>query len=434
MLFPFRFTYCLIAASPAFVLWDSPITRAVLAGCVAFAAAWIAWAIRPGQGSHLTTVTWPVAAMSLIAVAWILVQIVPLPVQLSSIWVSAREALNERVLGTISIDPGATIVALSQFLSVLMIMFLTAAVSIERERAESMLLLLTAITAVVATIRIGAAFGAAHVLGEIETSGTASHAISALGVIIAAAAAIHCIERLETRHRSADRPSGGLKARLALSFCGLAICLIAVITFAARPVIFATACGFAMIIWIFVARRFVFGALMRTALAVLGVGAVTLLAVADRPPETLPLSLRFAASPSSAAVAVAQRMISDTSWTGSGAGSYPMLFRIYRSSDEMLGPGIVPTTVAKLGVELGWPALWAAGLMMIAICYLLVRGSLLRIRDSAYATAASAVVVLVTLEAFIDNSLANSAVVTIAAVVVGLGLVQSASRVSRETA
>lgn len=173
---------------------------------------------------------------------------------------------------------------------------------------------------------------------------------------------------------------------------------------------------------------------MRTALAVLGVGAVTLLAVADRPPETLPLSLRFAASPSSAAVAVAQRMISDTSWTGSGAGSYPMLFRIYRSSDEMLGPGIVPTTVAKLGVELGWPALWAAGLMMIAICYLLVRGSLLRIRDSAYATAASAVVVLVTLEAFIDNSLANSAVVTIAAVVVGLGLVQSASRVSRETA
>jgi cell division protein FtsW (lipid II flippase) len=105
-----------------------------------------------------------------------------------------------------------------------------------------------------------------------------------------------------------------------------------------------------------------------------------------------------------------------------------MLFRVYRGADEGLAFGTAPTTAVKLAIELGWPAVWVALLVAVIICCLLLRGSLQRVRDSFYATAASGAAVLLMLEAFVDASLANDAVTTISAAVIGLGLVQTVSR------
>ena len=48
-------------------------------------------------------------------------------------------ALGHLVAGRISVDPGASVLALGQYLSVLAVAFLSAAVAVDRHRAETVL-------------------------------------------------------------------------------------------------------------------------------------------------------------------------------------------------------------------------------------------------------------------------------------------------------
>ena len=65
-----------------------------------------------------------------------LVQVLPLRVLAHPIWKSAETALGHPVAGGISVDPGASVIALGQYLSVIAVAFLSAAVAVDRQRAE----------------------------------------------------------------------------------------------------------------------------------------------------------------------------------------------------------------------------------------------------------------------------------------------------------
>jgi hypothetical protein len=422
----------LIGVLPIFIFWDDGLARAFLAAYVAAAVVLVAVDVRPGEGGHLARVFRPVAIAATLPALWMIIQILPLPITglLHPIWVSARETLHDSSLGSISIDPGATLLALTRYLTVIGIAFASAAVTIDRERAELTLLVAAAVGtlgAVLLALRgLGGLFSVAWVDGVAAAS--TMDAIAALGVLATSAAAIRAVERYETR-RSMTESSFLQFSRSFLScLVGVAICWAAVIFFARGPVIFAAACGFATMAWLLVVRRLGLGPWARAALAIAGIAGAAIVVLSQWGQANLGFSLRFAASSSPALISLAQRILSEASWAGSGAGTFAALVPIYRSGEDVAASATAPTAAADIVIELGWPALCVFLAIMALAAVLLMRGALERGRDSFYATAAAGCAVLIAVEAFCDPALASIAASAMAAVLLGLGVAQSVSR------
>jgi hypothetical protein len=143
------------------------------------------------------------------------------------------------------------------------------------------------------------------------------------------------------------------------------------------------------------------------------------------------LTLRYANAPA-ALISDADRLIGDTGWLGSGAGSFTALLPIYRDIDDPAGWQPAPTSAAQISIEMGIPALSVIAIMMLALAGFLLRGAVRRGRDSFYPTAAMSAAVVLTLEAFCDASALSTAIGLVAATVLGLGLAQSVSRSARQ--
>jgi hypothetical protein len=142
------------------------------------------------------------------------------------------------------------------------------------------------------------------------------------------------------------------------------------------------------------------------------------------------LTLRFARGAPTATVPVAERIMADTRWTGSGAGTFSALAPIYRDITET-GGSMAPTTAAATAIELGRPSLLIAVLTLIAVATLLVRGALQRGRDSFYPVAGVGCTIALTIEGFTDATALSTAIQIIAAAILGLALAQSVSRTNQ---
>jgi hypothetical protein len=73
----------------------------------------------------------------------VLVQVLPLRVLAHPIWDNAETALGHPVAGTISVDPGTSVIALGLYLSVVGAVFLSTTVAVDRQRADWILYALT---------------------------------------------------------------------------------------------------------------------------------------------------------------------------------------------------------------------------------------------------------------------------------------------------
>src|SRR4051812_32399729 len=167
-----------------------------------------------------------------------LVQLVPIPGLTHPMWTSAREALNDSLIGAVSIDRGATLVAFTRFCAVVGLVFAGAAVTVDRARAETMLFMLTAVTTFAALALIGVSLAGIRAASDAASGGEPPRrARAALGVVINPGAAARAIERYEPRRGT----GGGAAAFLrTLLICGLAfaVCALAVLLFASGPVMF----------------------------------------------------------------------------------------------------------------------------------------------------------------------------------------------------
>ena len=139
------------------------------------------------------------------------------------------------------------------------------------------------------------------------------------------------------------------------------------------------------------------------------------------------LSLAFA-NPSGGSVALAQRILADGSWSGSGAGTFPALAPIYRDADDSTIEPAPPTAAAALVIEFGRPLLWLAVAAAAAAITMLFRAALRRGRDSFYPAAGAGCLVALVLLAFGNAGLFGSAISIVAATVLGVALAQSRSR------
>jgi hypothetical protein len=130
-------------------------------------------------------------------------------------------------------------------------------------------------------------------------------------------------------------------------------------------------------------------------------------------------------------VDLTKRVLSDATWTGSGAGSFEALSNIYRESDGALTGAIAPTAAAKIAIELGRPMLWTISIMLLLAIADLLRGALRRGRDAFYPALGACCLIAILIFAFGNAGIFAPAASIIAASTVGLALAQSSGRTAR---
>jgi hypothetical protein len=420
----------LIAATPAIAFVDGPIARGVIELIAASLLGITAFALPSGEGRHLTRLIAPVAVCLTLPAIWIVVQALPMPFFGLShpIWESAATALHKPLTGSISADPGATLVALATYLTMAGILVACAALTIDRRRAERLLFWIAGATALAGMVLTLATI-AGTFLADWDRDGQASRALiaqSALGVPVTAAAAGHVFERYERRRTRAEMSP----VRFALLFLGciaaLTMCLAGLACAAAFRPFVASLCGLGIVAVVVAIRRSGLG-FWAGAAAAATVSIAVVAFIAARGGGHGDITLRYAEAPLQT-TAIAESLLSDTGWAGSGAGTYRALAPIYKGVDGDARTSFAPTAAVEIAIELGRPALWVIIAMTLAALGLLLRGALTRGRDSFYASAGAGSAAVFALEAFYDTGGLVSSAMIIAAAAFGLGLAQSVSR------
>jgi hypothetical protein len=415
----------LICTSPAILLWDGLIMQGLLAGIVAVALAITARALRPGETGFLVSIVRPPAVIAAVPALWVLVQVLPLSVLAHPIWKSAETALGHPVAGTISADPGASIIALGQYLSIVGVALLSAAVAVDRQRAEWILFALTAAGVGLALILFFAGL-------QFSTFARAQ-AIDcvSMGTIIAGAACIRTIERYETRHSSPQRSVSVLLWTFVACVAALTICGAVEMFGATREILIATAYGIFALVCISVVRRFALGPVGTAAIAAPALGAAILL-LAYHPVELgTSVPLAFTGASDTSLIALNERVLHDAPFVGTGAGTFAALAPIYRQIDDPPAGSTAATAAAAFAIELGKPMFWLITVAAAGSIFMLLRASLQRGRDSFYPAMGGSCLITLLLLSFNNAGLFGTASSSIAAAVIGLAIAQSKSRTAK---
>ena len=422
----------LIGVSPVFCIINGPIIHGLLSAYAALAVAIVGLSIRPGEAGYLSQIIRPIFALAIVPAIWMLIQMLPIPISslVHPIWTSAEAALHDPVIGSISIDRGATFLALINYCFGAGVLFVALAVTIDRVRAKFVLFGLASITTFAAVMLIGYDLGSATLFTDITRPATRDSliALAALGVIINAAAVDYVVERYETRRATLDVSFPRFVRALVLCLSALAICLIAIIIFTSAPVIFATTSGFATFVIIVIIRRLEFDLWVNAVIAVTAL--IIAIAIIFTNSGSADFTLQFTSAPRPL-IRIVQSVLSDTSRLGNGAGTFASLLPIYQNIDRISAGPYAPTTAATIAIEMGHPALWVVLTIVMVLFVQIFRGALQRGRDSFYSAAGAGCILLMTVEAFCDATLFATTTVITAAVILGLACAQSVSRTNQ---
>lgn len=421
------FLVALIGGSPAILLVGGLVMHALVAGIVAIALVIVARSLRPGETEFLVSRTRPLAFAAAVPALWVLIQILPLNLFVHPIWLSAAQALGRPVAGAISIDPGASVIALGQYLSMTAVTFLSAAVAVDRQRAQW---LLFALAGACTAIALGMLIHDLFFPGVRLTAFARSQVIdcAGMGAIIAGAACICTIERYETRYANPDRSIPILRGALGSSAAALVICAAALVFDATYWTIFALGCGLVSLASVVIIRRLAlrpWGAMVTTATVL---GAAILLVAAHPAGGDRSVLLTFAVAPSTSLTALSERVLEDAPLVGTGAGTFAALARIYREIDDPPPGSAAATAAAAFAIELGKPMLWAIVATAVGSVVVLLRASLQRRRDSFYPAMGGSCLITALLLAFTNAGLLGTATSLITAAALGLGFAQSKGR------
>jgi hypothetical protein len=191
--------------------------------------------------------------------------------------------------------------------------------------------------------------------------------------------------------------------------------------------LFAAAIGLVTLLGVIMIRRF--GVVLGGACSVALMGCVLALAFFGEGSSQngLDFSIRFAPKSISSS-AMAQRLLADSTWLGTGAGTYHDLVPIYRDPNESIGNEYPPTAAGQFSVEWGRPLFWAGVIMAIIMIVKLVRAGLDRGRDSFYPAAGASALAVLLISAFGNPGLTGATMLILSGAVLGLALAQSRSR------
>ncbi len=435
MSWAFRLFIVVLGGSPLLLVSDGLLARGFLIASVALLVVIVVLSIRPGEATFLSGLMRPVVVVAAIPMVWILIQILPLPLQSLQhpIWMSAQNALGESLWGSVSVSPGAALVAFARYLTAFGLFLVAAAVSIDRQRAETLLFWVAGIATALAALRVVHDLGGFLFLGEISSIGRRATLTSGavLGTVLTTALAVFAIERRETRHNRGDFSTYFFVVTLASAISGFVVCWLAILFFMSKAAIFAALTGVGTFILIVGFRRLGLGPRMGFVLAAVAIVVPVSLIAHDLWVTSPDLTLRFDGEEARSVINLTQRIIADTTWLGSGAGAFRALLPIYQDTPNAMNIPVAPTTAAEALVDLGRPALWFMTIAGMAAIAWLIQGALARGRDSFYAAAGASSAIVLLIEAYFDASLLTSTTIVLATTTLGLALAQSVSRTTR---
>ena len=422
----------LIVTTPAILVIDGPIIHGLVGAATAISVALVAVRIRPGEAAFLSSVIRPMAVVAAIPALWMVIQVLPLKTfgLANPVWESAASALGRPLVGSISIDPGMTLLSLAIYLSATGIAFVAVAVAIDRHRAEWIFFALTAATTIISVMVLIAHLNyftllrnSASILG-----GDAATDCAALGVNLAVAAALEAFERGKKRGADQKGTAVWLGRTFLACLVAVAVCSMAVIIGSASQTCFAVICGVVILAITISMRHLALGRWGFSAtLSIASVVAIAVIAL-RLGSQNESLTLAFASHATAQLISVTHHALTETSWTGTGAGTFAAILPIYRDINEVSAGLIAPTDAAAIAVEMGRPFLWGILPAAVALVITLLRGALQRGRDSFYPAAGASCIFAATILAFGNAALFSTPVFIIIASIVGIAIAQSKSR------
>ncbi len=418
----------LIALLPALMMVDGIVANGVVSAIVAIAMVTVVLALSTSELNRFSRLLAPTALIALfIPCLWMLLQVLPISIRslANPVWVSASTALDKPFVGAISLDIGATLLSLARYCAILAAAFVTATVTLNRQRAESVLSLLTFIAALIAAELIGYDLGYLRLPGY-EHLGERADAmnIAVIGIVLSCAATIRIYERVDsTQHRKSRMMS---IVAASASMAAFTICLSAILI-RAEPVLFLAALfGTGILIAVLAIRRWRLGPLGKAGIAALAAvsvfGFFAIVPAKKDADPTLALSTQ-------GQISSIERMLSDVKWGGSGAGSFEALLPIYRDTADSLE---IPTAAATIAIEMGRPFLWTCVVVALIGVSTLFRRSLLRGRDYVYSGAGAGCIIALLLLLFANDGILGLTASLMISVVCGLAFAQSKSASNRD--
>lgn len=421
----------LICATPAFLIIDSPVEDGIIPAISALAIAFVARTIRPGQADHFFSLARPLAVVAAVPAVWIILQMLPLGIAAVSnpIWDSASVALGHPIRGSISIDPGFTLLSLCRYFAMTAVLFLSIIASLDRQVAQWVLFALTTATALIALVLIGDDLAGTKFLFAAENTALGVGAVdsAALGLILSSASAIGVFGRLETQRIKGKSSIATLAVAFVFCLVAFAACGFAILIHATGYLILAAASGLAVLAVIVLIRRLGLGPWGRSAIGsvaiVIAISVVAMQPASRMTALTLPLAPQVV-SPSS----ISERILAATPWTGTGAGTFAALIPIYRDAGEAIISHSPPNVATKIAIEAGRAAVWTVLFIAIVAAVALFRGALRRGRNSFYPAAGAGCVVTIVLLSFTNVGMAQTTTSVLAAAILGLAFAQRVSR------
>ncbi|MDH2356834.1 hypothetical protein QCM80_40405 [Bradyrhizobium sp. SSUT112] len=421
----FRLLIILLAATPIFAITAGARAQALFAVAVAVILISAVMCPQNEVAPAMRTIR-RFAVPMLLPVAWMVLQIVPLPLAgvTNPIWSTASIALNDPSLwGSISLDPGSTLRALFHYLTILSLLTATIIVTRDRHRAETILLVLSIVTAFISLELLLDQLPA--FAGMISQSAEALVA-AALGVLWSAAVIIMAVERHLSRRDQDSSSLTPLLSRLAIGLTGVALGLAAASSLAPRNVLIAIALGCATLLFVALVRRIGLRAWPSLTLFVIFAGGATVLLIPHLQNSPSAGVAGFATMDGDM-LSLVGRALSNTPWLGNGVGSFAFLSQVYRDFGAAAAP-VPPSTAIAVAAEWGFPALAALATLALLVAAALFLAAVRRGRDSFYTSAAAAGILTLTCGAFCDSGLLFLTTQIAAAVMVGLGLSQTEGR------
>jgi hypothetical protein len=379
--------------------------------------------LRPADLARLTHLTRPITALACLPALWMLIQVVPLPGGwlAHSIWESASSALSRPVEATISVDIGATLLSLCWYAMTLAAALATAAVALDRQRADVIFSLLTACAAVSAVAMLG--LGTIHLQYVIPVERTQVASIAVIGLLLSYATGIRAYQHRTMHGERNKKPEIGTLIPFAASAVSCMVCLATIAPEPNAAVIFASVAGIGTLLSITVIRRLGLGNWGKS-----GIAAAALICVAgffaiNPANKDVDATLALSAQPP-ASVAIVERMLTDAKLGGTGAGTFGALWPIYRNTLDVQ-PRAATTAAASTAIEMGRPFLWTTIILALLAAFVLYRRSLLRGRDYFYSGTGAGCILSLLILSFANAAIFGLALSLLSAMVCGLALARS---------
>ena len=430
MIAAFIILTALIALLPALIMVDGILANGVISAIVAIAMVTVVFTLHTSELNRFSRLLRPTAFLALfIPCLWMLLQVFPIQTRslANPVWLSASVALDKPFVGAISLDISATLLSLARYCAILAAAFVTAAVTLNKQRAESILFLLTGIAALIAAQLIGYDLGYLRLPGY-ESLGARTDAmnVAVIGFILSCATTIRAYEHLDNPRSRKSRMMAKIVA--SASMVPLFVCLSAILISTDPILLLAALFGTGILIGVLAIRRWRLGPLGQTGIAALAAVAVfgffaVVPANRDADP-TLALSTQ-------GRISSIERMLSEAKWEGSGAGSFEALLPIYRDTVEVDSLEI-PTAATTIAIEMGRPFLWTCIIVALIGASTLFGRALLRGRDHVYSSAGAGCIIALLISLFANNGILGLTSSLMIGLVCGLAFAQSKSTRNRD--